>query len=94
MNVFIDTNVLLDVLGKREPFYGDSVAVWTLAYLPTGEIQGSFLAVIGRGLGWVGQLMGLRWEMMVALLTGFVAKENTLATLGVLFGAGAEDQRW
>jgi predicted nucleic acid-binding protein len=31
MRVFLDTNVLLDVLARREPFYGDSVAVWTLA---------------------------------------------------------------
>jgi predicted nucleic acid-binding protein len=31
MNVFIDTNVLLDVLARREPFYADSARVWTLA---------------------------------------------------------------
>jgi len=38
MNVFIDTNVLLDVLGNREPFYKDSAAVWTLA--EQGKIRG------------------------------------------------------
>lgn len=32
--------------------------------------------------------MGLDWRIMVALLTSFVAKENTIATLGVLYGAG------
>ncbi|MEX2186705.1 MAG: PIN domain-containing protein [Pirellulales bacterium] len=31
MKVFIDTNVLLDVIADRKPFYGDSAAVWTLA---------------------------------------------------------------
>lgn len=31
MNVFVDTNVLLDVLAKRARFYDDSVAIWTLA---------------------------------------------------------------
>jgi ferrous iron transport protein B len=31
--------------------------------------------------------MGLDWRQMVALLTGFVAKENAVATLGVLYGA-------
>jgi len=31
MKVFVDTNVLLDVLTKREPFYRDSVVIWTLA---------------------------------------------------------------
>jgi predicted nucleic acid-binding protein len=38
MNVFIDTNVLLDVLAKREPFYEDSATVWTLA--EQGKIRG------------------------------------------------------
>ena len=43
MNVFIDTNVLLDVLANREPFYRDSVAVWTLA--EQGRIRGFISAL-------------------------------------------------
>lgn len=31
MKVFVDTNVLLDVLARREPFYSDSARVWSLA---------------------------------------------------------------
>jgi ferrous iron transport protein B len=31
--------------------------------------------------------MGLDWRLMVALLTSFVAKENSVATLGVLLGS-------
>ena len=31
MKVFLDTNVLLDVLAQREPFYEHSAAIWTLA---------------------------------------------------------------
>ncbi|MBC7224754.1 MAG: ferrous iron transporter B, partial [Anaerolineae bacterium] len=65
-----------------------SVVVWALAYFPRGDIQSSYLAGAGRWLEAVGRLMGLRWEMMVALLTSFVAKENTIATLGILFGVG------
>jgi predicted nucleic acid-binding protein len=38
MDVFLDTNVLLDVLAKREPFYEQSVAVWTLA--EQGKVRG------------------------------------------------------
>lgn len=38
MNVFVDTNVLLDVLAKREPFYNESAAVWTLA--EQGKVRG------------------------------------------------------
>ena len=43
MKVFVDTNVLLDVLAKREPFFADSVAVWTLA--ERGEIEGMVSAI-------------------------------------------------
>ncbi|MGA9351238.1 MAG: ferrous iron transport protein B [Anaerolineae bacterium] len=70
-----------------------SVVVWALSVLPGGEIESSYLAAIGRLLAPLGALMGLGWRMMVALLTSFVAKENTIATLGVLYGAGEEGVR-
>jgi ferrous iron transport protein B len=63
-----------------------SIVIWLLSYFPGGSIEESFLADIGRWLEPLGRLMGLDWEMMVALLTSFVAKENTIATLGVLLG--------
>lgn len=31
MKILIDTNIILDVLIKREPFYVDSARVWTIA---------------------------------------------------------------
>ena len=31
MNVFFDTNILIDVLANRQPFYEDSAALWTLS---------------------------------------------------------------
>ncbi len=31
MKLFFDTNVLLDVLAKREPFYRDALQLWSLA---------------------------------------------------------------
>jgi ferrous iron transport protein B len=67
-----------------------SVAVWALSVLPSGDIETSFLAQIGRWLEPVGSLMGFDWRLLVALLTSFIAKENSIATLGVLFGAGEE----
>jgi ferrous iron transport protein B len=70
-----------------------SVVIWALSVLPGGEIESSYLAAIGRLLAPLGALMGLGWQMMVALLTSFVAKENTIATLGVLYGAGEEGTR-
>ncbi len=67
-----------------------SVIVWLLATLPHGDIETSYLASIGRVLSPVGSLMGLGWKPLVALLTSFVAKENALATLGVLYGVGED----
>jgi len=43
VKVFVDTNVLIDVLAKRQPFYKDSAAVWTLA--EQGKIEGLVSAV-------------------------------------------------
>jgi ferrous iron transport protein B len=63
-----------------------SIIIWLLSYFPSSNIEGSVLGHIGRGLEPVGKLMGLNWQLMVALLTSFVAKENTIATLGVLLG--------
>jgi len=66
-----------------------SVVVWVLSTLPGQGIEQSVLAILGRWLEPVGRLMGLNdWRMIVALLTSFFAKENTIATLGVLYGTG------
>ena len=65
-----------------------SLIVWLLSTLPGGNVESSYLATVGRWLEPLGRLMGLDWRLMVALLASFVAKENAIATLGVLFGAG------
>ena len=65
-----------------------SVVLWALSTLPGGDIEGSYLAAAGRFLAPAGAPLGLNWQMMVALLTGLVRKENTVATLGVLYGRG------
>lgn len=67
-----------------------SVFVWALSVLPHGNVDTSYLAAVGRFLSPLGALFGVGWQMMVALLTSFVAKENTIATLSVLLGVGGE----
>ncbi len=67
-----------------------SVVVWALSTFPGGSVEESFLAQVGRWLAPVGRWMGLDWRLMVALLTSFIAKENSIATLGVLFGTEEE----
>lgn len=60
--------------------------VWGLSYFPGGDIMTSYLSMIGKFLEPIGRWMGLEWPVLVALLTSFVAKENTIATLGILYG--------
>jgi ferrous iron transport protein B len=38
----------------------------------------------------LGAPLGLDWKMITALLTGLVAKENVVATLGVLYSVGRD----
>ena len=68
-----------------------SVLVWGLAYFPAGDIQISLLARIGRWMEPLGRPMGLDdWRPVVALLSSFIAKENTIAVLGILYSADSE----
>jgi ferrous iron transport protein B len=69
---------------------GVSLLIWTLSYFPTGNVEESFLASVGRLLQPLGVPLGLDWKMITALLTGLVAKENVVATLGVLYSVGKD----
>ena len=62
-----------------------SLLVWALSYLPNGDLNTSLLARLGHFLEPVGRWMGFDWRLTVALITSFPAKENIIATLGVLF---------
>ena len=67
-----------------------SAIVWALSNFPGADPSESILGTIGQALEPVGALMGLGdWRLIVALLSSFVAKENSVATLGVLFGGEA-----
>jgi ferrous iron transport protein B len=63
-----------------------SVVIWGLSWFPGGDLNTSYLAQFGKLLEPAGKFLGFDWRMTVALLTTFPAKENAIATLGVLFG--------
>jgi len=44
MKIFVDTNVLLDVLAKREPFYREAARIWSLAERGKIEAQVSVIS--------------------------------------------------
>ena len=53
------------------------------------EISCSILAVIGGVLAWIFKPLGWgSWQAAVASITGLVAKENIVGTLGILYGGG------
>ncbi|MBM9538827.1 ferrous iron transport protein B [Desulfobulbus alkaliphilus] len=55
------------------------------------QIESSFLGMIGRGLEPVTQWAGFNWKINVAILSSFVARESSVATIGVLYQQGADD---
>jgi ferrous iron transport protein B len=69
---------------------GFSMLIWLLSTLPGGELENSFLAMFGKLVEPIGRWMGFDWRLTVALLTSFLAKENAIATLSVVFGSSEE----
>ncbi|MEW6161758.1 MAG: ferrous iron transport protein B [Nitrospirota bacterium] len=72
---------------------GFSILLWIMSNFPGGRIENNILGWLGRLVEPLGAPIGLDWKMMIALLAGFVAKENSIATLGVLYGVGEEGLR-
>ena len=58
----------------------------------TERIEASYIGRIGHGLEPVVAPLGFQWREAVALVTGFVAKEIVVSTLGVLHQAGTEQE--
>ena len=53
------------------------------------EVSHSILASIGGVLAWIFRPLGWgNWQAAVASITGLVAKENIVGTLGILYGGG------
>ena len=52
------------------------------------ELDASILAFIGSAVSWIFKPLGFgTWEAAVASITGLVAKENIVGTMGILYGA-------
>lgn len=68
-----------------------SVVLWGISYFPSGvEFGGpeSIIGRIGRFLQPVFAPLGFDFRMTAALISGFVAKEVVISTLGILLTAG------
>lgn len=63
----------------------------TFQMLTDEQIDCSILAAIGNAIAWIFNPLGWgNWQAAVASITGLVAKENIVGTLGILYGGGEE----
>jgi ferrous iron transport protein B len=90
IGIFVWQNTMAFLLKAGSIILVVSVVVWALSAFPGPGLENSIMGHLGRLLEPVGRLMGLEWRPMVALATSFIAKENAIATLGVLYGTGEE----
>ena len=74
-----------------------TIVIWFLSFfgwtdgafgmLEEDQMDCSILAYFGRGICWLFQPLGWgNWQATVAAITGLVAKENIVGTMGVLYG--------
>ena len=77
-----------------------TIVVWFLSFfgwtedgfrmLAEDELDLSILAAVGKAVAWIFAPLGFgTWQATVASVTGLVAKENIVGTMGILYGAGA-----
>ena len=75
-----------------------TIVVWFTSYfgvvegafrmLSEDELDKSLLAQVGKAIAWIFKPLGFgEWEATVASITGLVAKENIVGTMGILYGA-------
>ena len=61
----------------------------SLEMLEEDALDGSILAKIGNAIAWIFTPLGFgNWQATVASITGLVAKENIVGTMGTLYGSG------
>lgn len=76
-----------------------TIGVWFASYfgftaegfrmLAEDELEMSILAAAGSAIAWIFAPLGWgTWEAAVASITGLVAKENIVSTMGILYGTG------
>ncbi|MGD9387628.1 MAG: ferrous iron transporter B, partial [Gammaproteobacteria bacterium] len=85
--IFAATNVWTFIKRAATIIVLVSMVIWALVTYPGAGVNDSYLAMFGRSLEPVGSLLGLDWRLIVATLSSFVAKENSIAALGIIFGS-------
>ncbi len=75
-----------------------SILIWALGYFPrtdgtkVEQLQESYIGKIGKTVEPVITPLGFDWKMGIALITGTLAKEVVVSTLGVLYQDGEANE--
>ena len=76
-------------------FFASTVLIWFLSnfnFSGMCDMEESLLAVMGNGIKWIFAPLGFAdWRASVGIVTGWIAKENIVATFGQLFGNVSEE---
>ena len=98
-------SVLTDVYNKSKAYvkragtiiFLSSIIIWFLTHfdfklhLIEENSEGSIIAVLGSVIGVIFRPIGFgSWQSTVATISGFVAKENVVSTMGVVLGLGSD----
>ena len=73
-----------------------SVVIWCLGYFPRSgkgveyQQEHSYIGQLGKAVSPALEPLGFSWKMDIGLLTGVVAKELVVSTLGVMYAPDAE----
>ncbi len=70
-----------------------SIVIWALGYFPrpqgemtpAGQMEQSYIGKIGKSMEPVMNPLGFDWKMDVSILTGLMAKEVVVSSLGILY---------
>ena len=74
----------------RNVIIAASIVMWCLSNFPRGPFEHSYIAKLGQVLEPLGRLMGMDWQLIVALLLGIAAKESALSGLGIIYHAAQD----
>ena len=66
-----------------------SIIIWYLTNFPEAGIQNSYAGMLGKAIQPIFAPMGWGWELSIALIMGFVAKEVVVETLSIVLGDSA-----
>jgi ferrous iron transport protein B len=74
----------------RNVIIASSIVMWCLSNFPAGPFEDAYIVSIGKALEPIGNMMGLNWQLIVALLFGIAAKESVLSSLGIIYHAAQD----